>query len=109
MVGPQGPVGATGAAGVPKRVERYTANANAQGVATYSWPACTSPADVDVIPSWIGDTIIIGGVTSQTLSGATVSAKRSRGTLALSSGPFETATPNLAQPAIPVTVRVICN
>ncbi|GAA0278327.1 hypothetical protein [Methylorubrum aminovorans] len=62
-----------------------------------------------MIPGWIGDTIIIGGVTSQTLSGATVLAKRSRGTLALSSGPFETATPNLTMATIPVTVRVICN
>ena len=62
-----------------------------------------------MIPTWAGDQVIFGGVTGQTLSGATVLAKRSRGTLALSTGPFETATPNLTQPTIPVTVRVICN
>ncbi|BDL40927.1 hypothetical protein [Methylorubrum sp. GM97] len=62
-----------------------------------------------MIPTWAGDQVIFGGVTAQTLSGATVLAKRSRGTLLLNSGPFETAVPNLTQPTIPVTVRVICN
>jgi hypothetical protein len=47
--------------------------------------------------------MITGGVTAQTLTGATVSVMRSRGTLALSSGPFEVA-PNTA-----LTIRVICN
>lgn len=105
-VGAQGPVGPAGA---PKRVERYTANANASGIVTYSWPTCAAPADVDIIPTWIGDTQIMGGVTAQTLSGATVLAKRSRATLLLSAGPFETAIPNALMPTVPVTVRVICN
>jgi hypothetical protein len=61
-----------------------------------------------VIPTWVGDTIILGGVTAQTLSGATVIAKRSRGTLLLTAGPFEAAIPNVIMPTVPVTVRVIC-
>lgn len=62
-----------------------------------------------MIPTWIGDTIILGGVTAQTLSSATVLAKRSRGTLLLTAGPFETAVPNALMPTVSVTVRVICN
>lgn len=101
--GPQGPTGATGPAGTPRRVERYTATSNASGVATYSWTACTTAPDVDVIHSWVGDQMIGGGVTAQTNSSATVLVKRSRGTLLLTSGPFETA------PSTPLTIRVICN
>jgi len=44
-----------------------------------------------------------GGVTGQTNSSATVLVKRSRGTLLLTSGPFETA------PSTALTIRVICN
>ncbi|WP_227441005.1 MULTISPECIES: hypothetical protein [unclassified Methylobacterium] len=47
--------------------------------------------------------MIVGGVTAQTLSGATVAVKRSKGTLLLTDGPFEPA------PSTPVTIRVICN
>jgi hypothetical protein len=46
---------------------------------------------------------VVGGVISQTLTGATVAAKRSRGTLLLTAGPFEPA------PSTAVTIRVICN
>ncbi|WP_244483592.1 hypothetical protein [Methylobacterium sp. Leaf91] len=46
--------------------------------------------------------MIVGGVTAQTLSGATVAAKRSRITV-LAGLPFEPA------PSTAVTVRVICN
>jgi hypothetical protein len=84
-------------------VERYTATSNASGVATYTWPACAATPDVDVILGWAGTQMISGGVTAQTLTGATVAVMRSRGTLALSSGPFEAA-PNTA-----LTIRVICN
>jgi hypothetical protein len=58
---------------------------------------------VDIIHGWVGDQMTGGGVTSQTLSGATVLVKRSRGTLLLTSGPFETA------PSTALTIRVICN
>lgn len=47
--------------------------------------------------------MVVGGVTAQTLSGATVAVKRSKGTLLLAAGPFEPA------PSTAVTVRVICN
>lgn len=101
--GAQGLAGAAGAAGAPKRVERYTATSNTSGVATYSWPACTTAPDVDIIHGWVGDQMIGGGVTAQTNSSATVLVKRSRGTLLLTTGPFETA------PSTALTIRVICN
>ncbi|MBY0396768.1 MAG: hypothetical protein K2X91_09910 [Thermoleophilia bacterium] len=85
-------------------MERYTANANASGIATYAWTACTTTPDVDVILGWSGDQMIAGGVISQSLSGATVAVKRSRGTLLAQSGPFETAPPGTA-----LAIRVICN
>lgn len=102
--GTAGKDGATGPAGAPKRVERYTATANASGVATFTWTACTAAPDVDVIPTWSGEQMVAGGELTKTLSGATFAVKRSRGTLVASGGPFETA------PAgTPLTIRVICN
>lgn len=59
---------------------------------------------MDVILSWAGEQMIAGGVTAQSLSGATVLVKRSRGTLLLTAGPFETAPSGTA-----LTIRVICN
>ncbi|WP_244476022.1 hypothetical protein [Methylobacterium sp. Leaf93] len=47
--------------------------------------------------------MIVGGVTAQTLSGATVAVKRSKPTLLLTDGPFEPA------PSTAVTIRLICN
>lgn len=66
-------------------------------------PGCATIPDVDVIPTWAGDQQITGGVIVQTLSGATVAVKRSRGTLLATNSAFEPA------PSTPVTVRVICN
>lgn len=107
-MGPQGlkgDTGATGPAGTPKRVERYTANTNSSGVATFTFsPAFTSPPDIEVVTGWSGDQMIAGGVTAQTLTGATVLVKRSRGTLLLTSGPFETAPAGVS-----VTIRAIGN
>ncbi|MEN3212239.1 hypothetical protein PUR23_19705 [Methylorubrum populi] len=48
--------------------------------------------------------MIAGGVTAQTLTGATVLVKRSRGTLLLTSGPFETAPAGVS-----VTIKAIGN
>jgi hypothetical protein len=101
--GLMGPKGDQGPAGTPRRVERYTANANASGVATFAWPACSVAPDVQVIISWSGDQMVAGGVTAQTLSGATVIVKRSRGTLLATNSAFETA-----PSGTPVTIRVIC-
>ena len=106
LPGATGPQGLKGDTGAPKRVERYTATSSASltaPVATFTWPACTSTPDVDIIPTWSGDQMIVGGVTAQTLSGAAVAVKRSKGTLLLAAGPFQPA------PSTPVTIRVICN
>lgn len=103
LTGTPGATGPQGPAGTPRRVERYTATSNASGIATYSWPACTTAPDVDIIHGWVGDQMTGGGVTAQTNSSATVLVKRSRGTLLLTSGPFETA------PSTALTIRVICN
>lgn len=48
--------------------------------------------------------MISGGVTAQTLAGATVLVKISRGTLLLTSGPFQTAGAGVS-----VTIRAIGN
>ncbi|PXW50726.1 collagen triple helix repeat protein [Methylobacterium sp. B4] len=108
LKGEPGSVGLQGPAGTPKRVERYTAAANSNGVATFAWPACATVPDVEVIVGWAGDQMIAGGVTSQSLSGATVLVKRSRGTLLLNSSPFETAGSTTVQP-VNIAVRMICN
>lgn len=105
--GPQGatgPTGATGPAGTPRRVERYTAPTDGGGLATFTWAACSASPDVQVIPTWVGAQYVGGGVTAQTLSGATVQGMTSRATLLLSTGPFQAA-----PSGTPITVRVICN
>ncbi|WP_334317494.1 hypothetical protein [Methylorubrum extorquens] len=48
--------------------------------------------------------MISGGVTSKSLSGATVLVKRSRAVLLATNSAFETAPPGTL-----LTVRVICN
>ena len=105
VAGPTGPTGAQGSAGTPRRIERYTAATNASGIATFIFsPAFTSAPDIDVIQGWLGDQEIGGAVQSQTLTGCTVLTKVSRGTLALSSGPFQTAGAGVS-----VTIRAIGN
>jgi len=100
--GKDGASGAAGPAGTPKRVERYTANTNASGIATFTFPAFAAAPDIDVVQTWVGDQMAGGGVTAQTLTGCTVLAKISRATLLLSAGPFQTA-----GAGVPVTIRVI--
>lgn len=112
--GPQGAAGQTGAtgavgpAGAPKRIERYTAPANTSGVATFTWPACTGAADVDVITGWVTINglvqMVTGAVVTQSLSGATANVKVSQGTLALTASPFTTAPQGTN-----LTVRMMCN
>lgn len=60
-------------------------------------------ADIQVIPSWVGQQYVGGGVTAQTLSSATVQGMVSRGSLLLSAGPFQAAGSGTA-----LTIRVIC-
>lgn len=89
----------------PLRIERFTQATNASGIATFAFdPVFAVAPDVQVIPGWIGDQIITGGVTAVTKTGCTVQAKVSRGTLLLTSGPFQTAGAGLN-----VTVRAIGN
>jgi hypothetical protein len=91
--------------GTPRRVERYTALTNASGVATFTFsPAFTSAPDLEVVTGWSADQMIAGGVTTQTLTGCTVLGKVSRGTLALSTGPFQTAGAGVS-----ITIRAIGN
>jgi hypothetical protein len=104
QTGQQGPAGPQGQAGTPKRIERYTANTNASGIATFTFPTFTAAPDIDVIQTWVADQQVGGGVTAQTLTGCTVLCKVSRGTLLLTSGPFQTAAAG-----VPVTIRVMGN
>jgi len=84
--------GDPGAPGAPLRVETYTATTNAQGVATFTFSAAFTTAPTVLVRSgWTADQYVGGGVTSTTLTGCTVLVKRSRGTLLLTTGPFETA------------------
>lgn len=103
--GDKGDKGNTGDAGAPKRVERYTATTNASGVATFTFsPAFTAAPDVQVIDGWAADQMIAGGVTAVSTTSCTVQAKISRGTLLLTSGPFQTAAAGVS-----VTIRAIGN
>lgn len=74
------------------RVEEYVAEANASGVAavTFDEPFQGAPSIIPV-DTWSGNQVIKCSVTSVTASGASLLAKRSKGTLVLASGPFETA------------------
>lgn len=103
VAGPAGATGATGPAGTPRRVERYTANTGAGGIASFTFPACPAVPDVQVIPGWSGEQYVGGGVTAQTLSTATVQGMVSRGTLLLTTGPF-----TAAGSGVPITIRIIC-
>lgn len=104
--GPQGVKGDTGTKGAdgnPRRIERYTATTNTSGVATYTFsPAFTTILDIDVITTWNGEVLIGGGVLTQTNSGCTVQGMVSRGTLLLTTGPFQKAGAGVS-----VTIRVM--
>lgn len=96
VAGPAGATGATGPAGTPTRIETYTATSNAQGIATFTFsPAFAAIADIRVKSGWVGDQEVGGGEIARSLTGCTIQVKRSRGTLLLTTGPFENA-PNTA-------------
>lgn len=88
----------------PLRVERYTANTDASGVASFAFPEFAQAPDIDVVQTWIGTQMVQGGVVSQTFTGCKVQGMVSRGTLLLTSGPFQTA-----GGGIPITIRVMGN
>lgn len=111
--GPKGDTGATGAkgdagaAGEPKRIIRFTASTNANGIATVVFsPAFTSAPDVDVIEAWNADQMITGAVIAGSVNaaGCQVQVMVSRGTLLLTTGPFQKAAAGVS-----ITVRAIGN
>jgi hypothetical protein len=85
------------------RVVRFSGTTNASGIATIVFsPAFTSLPDVQPITGWNADQMVSGAITNLTLTGCSVTVKVSRGTLALSSGPFQTAGSGVS-----ITVRAI--
>lgn len=112
--GIQGVKGDTGAAGAPKRVERFTGTTNASGIATITFADSSgklvpfsSVPDIDVIEDWITPTnpqMLTGKVLTSSVSGCTVQVMVSRGTLLLTSGPFQAAGSGQS-----ITVRAIGN
>lgn len=85
------------------RFARFSSTTDANGVATITFnPAFTTILDIQVITTWSGDQMVGGGVLTSSLTGCTVQAKISRGTLLLTAGPFVNAGANIS-----VTVRVI--
>lgn len=106
--GAKGETGATGAAGTPKRFERFTGSTNSSGIATIAFdPAFNAVPDIDVIEDWIAnDQMVTGKVIPGTASktGCQVQVMISRGTLVLTSGPFQKAPANQS-----ITVRALGN
>lgn len=94
--------GPQGEAGKPRRVVSLSATANASAIATLTFsPAFTAAPVVLVVDRFVGDQLVTGTVTAVSTTGATITVKRSRGTLLLTSGPFEPA------PSTAVTVIAI--
>lgn len=100
--------GEKGDPGTPKRVERYTATTNAQGVATFTFsPAFETTPDIQVVPGWGGtgsNQMIGGGVAASSRTGCTVQGKMSVGTLLLNASPFQNAPTGTS-----ITIRAIGN
>lgn len=79
----------------PKRIERFTGTTNSTGIATVSFdPAFNAIPDLDVIEDWTAnDQMVTGKVITGTATktGCQVQVMLSRGTLVLTSGPFQKA------------------
>lgn len=87
----------------PLRVENYTAVSIANGTATITFsPAFTTAPTVIIRSGWSNDQYVGGGVTAVSATGCTVLVKRSRGTLLLTTGPFETAPAGVAVSVIAI-------
>ncbi|WP_407529459.1 hypothetical protein [Methylobacterium oryzisoli] len=72
------------------RIGIHTATCNASGVATFVWTySVVLMAWIKV--TWSGQQMICGDFTTYSATGGTAQGMVSRGTLALSSGPFTTA------------------
>jgi hypothetical protein len=80
---------------------------NASGIATIAFsPAFDAIPDIDVIDGWSGDQMVTGAVVAGTAAktGCQVQVMVSRGTLLLTSGPFQKAAAGVS-----ITVRAIGN
>ncbi|MEJ8308619.1 hypothetical protein [Agrobacterium larrymoorei] len=89
------------------RISRFTGTTNASGIAPITFtPAFGAIPDIDVIEAWSGEQMITGAVVpgSATVSGCQVQVMVSRGTLLLTSGPFQKAGSGVA-----ITVRALGN
>lgn len=89
------------------RISRFIGTTNASGIAAITFtPAFSAAPDVDVIEGWNADQMITGAVVPGTLtaSGCQVQVMVSRGTLLLTTGPFQKAAAGVS-----VTVRAIGN
>lgn len=96
--GPQGPQGVPGANATPNLfeiVESKVVTAGAK-VAIKFTKAFTAPPIVQPSPIWNGTQMIIGQASEITTTGCNVTVMQSRGTLLLTTGPFENAAANAA-------------
>lgn len=100
--GDMGTVGPQGAAGTNSVVESLSGTVVTPGtpVALTFTKTYSAPPVVIPIPQWNGTQMITGGAGSITRTGCSFTAMQSRGTLLLTSGPFENA-------AAGVTFRVL--
>lgn len=77
---------------IPAAAKVHEITAGANGAATFTFPTpYTTVPKVLPIESWVGEQMYVAGVVSVTATNVSVVAKRSRGTLLLTTGPFETA------------------
>ncbi|MEN4544898.1 hypothetical protein [Pantoea agglomerans] len=96
--GPQGPQGVPGANATPTLFETVESKVVTAGtkVAIKFTKAFTAPPIVQPSPIWNGTQMIIGQASEITTSGCNVTVMQSRGTLLLTTGPFENAAANAA-------------
>lgn len=89
------------------RIVRASGATDANGIAKITFsPAFTTAPDVDVIEAWNGEQMITGAVVagSITTTGCNVQVMVSRGTLLLTTGPFQKAAAGVS-----ITARAIGN
>lgn len=96
--GPQGPQGVPGANATPTLFETVESKVVTAGtkVAIKFTKAFTAPPIVQPSPIWNGTQMIIGQASEITTTGCNVTVMQSRGTLLLTTGPFENASANAA-------------
>jgi hypothetical protein len=74
------------------RFETYTGTCNSSGVATITFSSAFKATPVVLTQStWSGQQMVASGITASSATGCTVQGMISKGTLALSAGPFQAA------------------